>query len=621
MEKPSVPLPGESDATAPDASWRGEALLRPLGWVLAALLLGGFLLVGTHLDRGFDFSDEGVYYLNFQFPKEFPAGFTQYHLFGARVYELFGGNIVALRALPWLALLLTTLFFGAAWIRFFRNVIAGVPGVIAGIFLLLTASVFVSFSWPPPGLSYNSMADLGMLVAAGSLLFMAAPQGSSLMRAAGVAGFAGSLVFLLVVKGSAAVGVGFAGALFLLAVPSLPWRWKLGLLLVGVAALVAGGAILWFLAREQLAGVFDFFLAHSRNFFGALWSGSPVDPMLQRHWEEVWHLPWRVLLSYNLPVILGVVLGLIGRFGPSAVRPPSRIFDGGIGVVFIALLVSIYSKGGYLAGITHRHGSILAYAALLGILLALLIARAPIAAAKENGTAPRGTLLLCWVTGLLFFALPFVTAAGTTHRIYINALLHLGPFFGLIALVAFQVARRCRTWLPWVLTLFVTTLVAGSQFLHGGFFVPYRLPSALWQMHESVEIGVPSTRLRLDTESARFTRELQTLLAEAGFKAGDDLLALFDMPGVVFAMGGKSPGRPWYFPNYGEQGERENLASLRIAGRDRIAKAIVLQSNHDPRVTEYLASQDLSFPGDYELIGETQQPFRNWTVSVWRPRR
>lgn len=590
--------------------------------VSATLLVLALGVVATHLDRGFDFSDEGVYYLNFQFPEEFPAGFTQYHLFGAWLYRLCGGNIVALRALPWLGLFLVTLFFGLSWWRLARPLLwpePPAPRVGISVLTLLGASVFVSFSWPPPGVSYNSLADFGMLFAAGALFWAVAPQTHGFWRVAGVGAFAAGLVFLLMVKGSAAVGVGLVGGLFLLLVPTLPWSWKLALVLFASLAAVGGGIGLWLAAPEQFLAVREFFLSHLQSVLGSFLSGKSVDPMLQRHWQEVWQLPWRMLLSFNLPMLLALALGLVGRWAPNWLRPPSRWFDLALVGVFLALLSSLLSKDGYLAGITHRHGSILAYAAILGLLIFLLPARGPLGGADVQ-PKPRASAGLLWSLALLLFFLPFVTAAGTTHRIYINALLHLGPFFALIALCGLLVARRTGSWLPWSLTLLLTSGVALSQFFHGGFFVPYRLPTSLVAMQESVEIGVPATRLRVDPGTALFTRELQGLLQRAGFQPGDDLLAFFDMPGVVFAMGGRSPGRPWYFPNYGEQGERENLAALRIAGRDRIRRAILLQSNHDPRVGEYLSTLDLRFPDDYEWIGETWQPYREWSVTVWRPR-
>jgi hypothetical protein len=611
-------LVADQTGSGPLTEMTGARAFRTLVVVLGLGLAAALALVSTHLDRGFDFSDEGVYFLNFKFPEEFPAGFTQYHLFGAGLYELGGGNLIFLRAVPWVGLLLATCFFGVACWRFVGGFLGPElrnQSVAGSFFLVLVASVFVSFSWPPPGVSYNSLADFGMLVAVGALLWAAAGQSGVGGRVLGMAGFAAGLVFLLMVKGSAAVGVGLFGGLFLFLTPTVPWRWKVGLLILGVLGIGVSGLILAFLAREQFFAVQEFFLTQVRNVLGAIWAGRAVDPLLLRHWEETWQLPWRMLLSYNFPIILGLGLGLVGRFGPPWLRPPSKWFVLALAGVFVALVASIYSKHGYLAGITHRHGSILAYTAILGLLVVLLPARA---AGEKSATD-----LLRWEVGLLgglLFVLPFVTAAGTTHRIYINALLHLGPYFALIALVGLAVAQRMRSWWPWILGLGLTVLVALSQFFHGGFFVPYRLPDGLGRMQEVVEIGVPPTRLRVDAETARFTREMQGLLNEAGFEPGEDLLAFFDMPGVVFAMGGKSPGRPWYFPNYGEQGERENLAALRIAGRERIARAIVLQSNYDPRVGEYLSTLDLNFPEDYEWVGETWQPYRNWMVTVWRPK-
>ena len=68
------------------------------------LILVFFLLLGAGVfiwssNKGFDFTDEGLYLLVYQHPHEFPDSYTSYHRVGAVFFDLVGGNIIALRLL------------------------------------------------------------------------------------------------------------------------------------------------------------------------------------------------------------------------------------------------------------------------------------------------------------------------------------------------------------------------------------------------------------------------------------------------------------------------------------------------------------------------------------------
>jgi hypothetical protein len=61
------------------------------------LVLGFFLLLGTGIfiwasNKGFDFTDEGLYLLVYQHPHEFPDSYTSYHRVGAVFFDLVGGE-------------------------------------------------------------------------------------------------------------------------------------------------------------------------------------------------------------------------------------------------------------------------------------------------------------------------------------------------------------------------------------------------------------------------------------------------------------------------------------------------------------------------------------------------
>lgn len=73
-------------------------------------------------------------------------------------------------------------------------------------------------------------------------------------------------------------------------------------------------------------------------------------------------------------------------------------------------------------------------------------------------------------------------------------------------------------------------------------------------MHECV-FPWPSPNggmIYLDAEKARFLGDLQAKLREQGFRLGDPIVAIGDMPGVVYFVGGYSPGANWYPATHAE---------------------------------------------------------------------
>jgi len=61
-------------------------------------------------------------------------------------------------------------------------------------------------------------------------------------------------------------------------------------------------------------------------------------------------------------------------------------------------------------------------------------------------------------------------------------------------------------------------------------------------------------RVSLDSTQKELLDQLQTELKARGFRPGDPILAIGDMPGVVYLLGAWSPGTSWYFAKTLEQG-------------------------------------------------------------------
>ena len=105
-----------NDVAVPTTDWSVRWVRLGIG-ILALAVVGLFV---WSLPRGLDLTDEGFYLLNYRYPVEYEASFTDFHLVIARVFGLADVSILAYRVVGLLAALLGAGLFGlslAAWLR------------------------------------------------------------------------------------------------------------------------------------------------------------------------------------------------------------------------------------------------------------------------------------------------------------------------------------------------------------------------------------------------------------------------------------------------------------------------------------------------------------------------
>jgi hypothetical protein len=232
----------------------------------------------------------------------------------------------------------------------------------------------------------------------------------------------------------------------------------------------------------------------------------------------------------------------------------------------------------------------------------------------------------CWRVLLaagLFFILPYVGAFGTNNPIHLNCLYQLAPWFVIAAWLLAEIDRIWRTAWPSRLGLLLLAAIAGSQFYEGYWLHPYRAGGSRPEQTVPTEVGDPVSTLRLTPETHEFIVTSRRILHEHGFKPGDDLLVFFNLPGFVFAMGGQSPGHPWY--NQGTPSLYElNLMRLRFIAPERRKRAFIVRNSGDTDWNDflpYLREAGMHFPEDYQLITPAMSsPLTRVTFEIWQPK-
>jgi hypothetical protein len=585
------------------------------------LILVFFLLLGTGIfiwasNKSFDFTDEGLYLLVYQHPHEFPDSYTSYHRVGAVFFDLVGGNIIALRLLGFFLTALATFYFSLALTWFLKGRSWSIfedQGERVLLHLALQGSVLTAYCWLPPTPNYNTMAGIGMLLSCGGIFAFfsnADPRRSIVKAFVGILTIGGGLLLAFLAKGSSAVGIALVTMILIGACSLIALKEKIFFVVVVSISVFAGGLLLFFL-MPSLSASWEFFVGS----IVALSEGNGAREIIIRHWQESLEFAMRHVRSFVLPILLAAGVGFFAR-SRYLVKTPDRkeiiIFLSVIGVLIVEIVLLI-AKDAFSAGIQGRSRSFIGYTSLFLVLLTL---RAGLPGAAQTTSPYRliGSLIF-----LLWLALmPFVIAAGTTHKIFINALLHVAPLAAAILLVAASVDKSLSRV---IILPFAGLLVVGlsfSQFITGFVLAPYRT-APKWTQTVPVAVGVPETIINLDPASAECIEKTKAALADAGFKPGNDILALYGLPGLVYAVGGVSPRKPWFFDDHGQTGDEENLRALKSIPIERLKEAFLLRTNRDERVDYQLGHCGVSFSKNFQVIDQVKFPFKNRSVEIFKP--
>jgi hypothetical protein len=604
---------------------RAAAALLALAAVLPLAATVGFLAWAA--PRALDLTDEGLYLLGSQFPGEMTMSVSSSYWFSAVLYRVAWRNVIAMR---WLGLALTF----AAGLVFYYGVraaldrLAHASSKIGMSQRVAEASVVIlgamlGYVWFLPTPSYNHLNNWGLL--SGTGCFLAALSKSEPGRRPSAWMFAAGacLAMLLLVKFPAGILLGAIFSVCLAAWPALP----LAIRSRRAIALAAGAAALfaiYFIAAESPFGWL-------RTFRLGLWMSAAMGgnhglESLPRYWKE-----WRE--------------GILGAIDPRFWRAAGAIF-----VLSVGLAVAPRARRNVRRVLAFAIAVVVAYAAWLSVThlgelgrayyvfdvvrfqfiwLVLLGVTAVAAGFSAESSGERGDSQAIQgqrrarvLLGLVLFVLPFVGAIGTNNMIYVGMTYTVGPWLALVVLLLNSTSDNGRSPLLLQAAAVMLACFCATQIIRGAYEAPYRVRvGGLALQTQDTEVGYPATRLKLDPQLGTFLTDLRRLVSDNGFRPGDDVIALFDMPGVVFALGGRSPGTPWF--SFGYPGSLiVNERALAATVPSRVKQAFLLTSVKGHEWLQGTAAPAaIPFPKGYVLCGSLTVPF-TWgaeELRVWRP--
>jgi hypothetical protein len=575
--------------------------------------------------KGLDLTDEGLYLLAARHPEDVVMMTTSFHHFTAWLFWATGGSLVAMR----IAGVLGTAAAGAA----LGDAALAVAGARRSWLAISAAAMgaLLAYSWlllTPSYNTYDGWAVAGTTVC--TLRAFAVTRQAPLARTPWRTWMFGSGLFLglsLFVKFPTAAAMGALVTAAIVAWPGLPRRQR-ATALAWVAIGAAAAAAVVFLAvvsprdwwREMSSGIEEVTRLgaghglssigrYARELRGHL--GEGTRPVIWLLWV-LGFISAAVLAAASegrtrRAARVAIWLVLTAAALRSALETAAWLFPPALSRYAMRDLFPFWIAR------FHLHWLLLLTAVAAGAGLGARIGGA--GPASDPGTNRKRAIV-----GLLLTGSAGAAAFGTANPIYLNLMLALGGWFALLVLAVRYASARLDWSGAGEIAILTVLALAAVQIVGGTVTAPYGLNEGLLRQTVVTSVGSPPARVSLDPATHTLVVELRRLASTCGFRDGDDLFAFYNLPGLVYALGGRSPGLPWFVS--GLPGSRVvNEMGLEAAGAARASRAFILQTPESEPWLRTLAPHGIEFPVRYTYCGTVTRHLRGLVseLKLWRP--
>jgi hypothetical protein len=616
LSLPELPTssPGRVSVTAGNPPSGSESSNTPESWRMTAapavLLLVQSALYVWMAPRGFEFTDESYYLLNYLYWRDLTATVSFFGAYFELPFRLLGQSIFAIRVFSLVGLLVASGFFTREALRFSSksegiDTAPLMPFVVVGI----AASLFYfGYFSSVRAASYNLLALCTMLIATGLLLRLA-------MRGASRKQFRVTGLCYGVAVGACGLDKAPTGALIIVlhamffALASRDWR---GRRLLELSFLILAGVALNFVLLQWAHPSWLSALREGVAITNTVGHGGLFD-LARAMMRDVWSLA-PSLLEWSIVAAAIIVLARNIRHNRRA-----QISIAVVALVCGCALELVRSQDRYL------------WLPIVG-LSALVLWTFEMPWRKPSQWTRVDAIDLGFTC--LLFVLPLAFSFGTNMPVFAHS--QMAAVFGIVALlIRLQrlADQRQITKLGLIISLTVLAVPTFVIQLQNTFDPQhaYRLRTALIDQTLPARVGLANTRLLLDSTTRDLLVAVNAAGRAAGFTAHQEVLDLTgDGPGLIYALGGRPLGVVWLPGGYpGSQITAARLISRLPLGA--LQGAWLLTSSTNPRrivgwqrmlderlgagAHEWVATVRMRSP--YGWYGKAPEPA---DVDIWRPR-
>lgn len=220
----------------------------------------------------------------------------------------------------------------------------------------------------------------------------------------------------------------------------------------------------------------------------------------------------------------------------------------------------------------------------------------------------------------LLFTAPLAGSLGTSNPLYNVIQFYAAPWFGaMFVLLLLLTANHTISARFAVCVVLFVGVYAASNTVQGSVYQPAQVkPQRMADQVYPTAVGEPPFYLDLNEGTHRLVDQLSKAARANGFEPGGDIIGFNEIAGLVYALGGRSPGHP-VFPCCRAGSNAYSKIVLTFASPDRLKKAfILLDVDPESDVVGLLAGVGINFPGDYLAVGTSTALGR--TFRLYKPR-
>ncbi|MDA9120720.1 hypothetical protein N9J52_01650 [Flavobacteriales bacterium] len=548
-------------------------MIRMVTFLLLLVFGAKLYYVILTINRGFDFTDEGIYQLWLSFPEKDPNPFYYFHRILLGIFPWIEWNIISLRLLKIVVDVVIGVVIGSLLNRLLPSETRSKTswGFLVAVCLLGVYSTTYSLTFYNGDITFLCSA----LVISACVLALVRKPVRICSPLSFASGFLSSFQFFN--KFSSAVLLVLlviCVMLYVRAKRKVYLEFLMGLLAGCMAffILIGYSPKAWY--QEYLDGI-EYIIRFDKE---------PVWTILQDYARALLRLSWYAVV----PLFVLVPLNLI-RLTNSLAKT----------LVFLTVLggrsAYLYLDGcwGYCEAGYSNCPEIMTFwfFPLISVLIFSLL---------ENNALVKELSHKRMLGLLLVFLIPLVAVVGTGSVITIGLSAYLIPIYGVVGFV--MVLGRTNL-------LLIVTLMTLSVFGFSYFQSWYPFRQIAPQSKQTFPVQGPNEVVFLDSSTATFVQSLQHILMENHIEVPYPIVAFYDLPGLVYLCGGYSPATPWYFRAVFFDGKTLNQKDRlhdfnrtnvsRISSQESKRPVFVIEERDQGFVHEYLTAAGISLTKNY----------------------
>ena len=569
------------------------AVFAAFAYVLAILFWG--------INRGFDFADEGFYLLLAKHPHQYPL-ITYFNVWSSFIPAFTRSRVLDFRYAQIICQIAGSVWLSCAYFRALKNLgVVQDKLLIAGAAMLAVIGNILLFAKFPFSISYNSLTGI-LLFGATALIIDAAPLTKPFLLAAqaqsrkanwmiAIAGLLSGFCFSI--KFPASLVFVFSGVpLIFLFAGRASLKPILSFLLGVIVSLIL--TCIFILDPAEWWNTTKFFMRFQAEHHGL--HSSLVTTYLESIAEA--------LSYFKSSLIPALVLAFASFF--VLARQKGKVTFEKWHARAIALHMLLWLGLGVCVVQTdslHHNNFSANIFYVFCLVLFCEIAGFHLGQSKDSQKHFSWRVLVLNLTVCL---LPVICAAGTRNLLPFQCTIFLAPTFLLLYGLAITLNKQIESKIPAVATLVFCSVVALFQFYDGFVRHPYDLSSRLNTQTQAVQCK-KLRGLRMVPEQAKFIEDTQKILQTNGMQEDDNVLAFYQLPGLVYAVGGVSPGLGWYSPLLIFREWNEHFVQITNV-KDGKNLFVIADRELDKNLLNGMNQSGMKFPADFKLIGTTHNP-------------